>query len=198
MKKTFFLCLAVLCALITLAQEHPTDNGYRNFPIVVSLQCHALTLPFHDIKANLSNLGIGIGTEFSLSGKSNLVQQVTEMWVRNRNIGNALLFYTQPVWRPAIGAHFYSEVKVGVGYMYAFRPVESFKQENGNWVSVGHRGKGLLTIPAGISFGYNTHVSGMSVSPFISYQFMLVTGYNASVPLVPETLIQMGSRLHLK
>jgi hypothetical protein len=200
MKKAFIFSI-LACGLFigTNAQEtNAGGNSYRNFPLVISLQCHALALPFRDMKANFSNLGIGIGTEISLNGKHNWTQQVTGIWFRNRAIGNGLGFYTQTAWRPEIASGFYTEAKGGIGYLYAFRPVESFRHEHGKWVSVGHRGKGLLTLPVGISFGYNTQVSGVNVSPFVSYQFMLVTGYNKSVPLIPETLIQAGSRWHIK
>jgi hypothetical protein len=200
MKKLFVFSAVCCCVFIsTSAQEKNTANsGYRNFPLVISLQCHALTLPFRDIKANFSNLGIGIGTEISANKKHNWVQQVTGVWYRNRAVGNGIALYTQTAWRPAITSGLYAEVKGGIGYMYAFRPVESFKQEHGKWVSVGHRGKSLLTVPVGISVGYNTLVSETSVAPFISYQFLLVTKYNTSVPLIPETLIQIGSRWHIK
>jgi hypothetical protein len=111
-------------------------------------------------------------------------------------MGNGLLFYTQTAWRPGAGLDGFAEIKAGVGYLHSFRPVESMKQVNGNWISAGHHGKGMLTVPIGISIGYNTISNGTLVSPFISYQFMIATGYNKSIPIVPETLVQAGARIH--
>jgi hypothetical protein len=193
MKKAFIVLLTILLmALSGMAQEVAKD--YRNFPIIITLQFHNFSLPGRDIKGNFANPGIGIGTEFSFNGKQNWVQQVNAVWFRNKTIGNGLMFYTQPVWRPTISRKVYSEIKLGLGYLIASRPTESFRQVNGNWISVGHQGKGMLTIPVGISFGYN---ATSTFSPFVSYQFMVVNKYNTSIPIVPETLIQAGSRMNL-
>ena len=148
------------------------------------------------MKSNFSNIGFGLGTELSYSGKSNWVQQFSATWHRNKNIGNGILFYSQATWRPNIANGVYGELKAGAGYMYAFRPVESYKQVEGAWQSVRNKGKGMLVLPVGISLGYQQYSSNTYLSPFVSYQFLLVSGYNQSIPLVPETLIQAGSRIH--
>ncbi len=147
---------------------------------------------------NFSNVGIGIGTEVSYNGKPTGVQQLTAVWYHNKRMGNGLLFYTQAVWRPSFGSSGFGELKTGVGYYYSFRPVASYKQLNGKWVSVGHKGKGMLTIPTGISLGSSSYSTDTYQAPFVSYQFLLVKDYNKDIPLVPETLIQVGSRIHFK
>lgn len=183
--------------MFSVQAQTETLGGYKNFPIVVTLQFHSLAMPFQDIKSNFSNIGLGLGTEVSYNGKQNWSQQINAVWYRNKTVGNGLLFYTQAAWRPAIKSNLYAEMKAGAGYLISFRPVESYKQVNDNWISVGHKGKGMFTIPIGISLGYNTQFSGTNFSPFISYQFLIVSGYNESIPFVPETLIQVGSRIHL-
>jgi hypothetical protein len=194
MKKIIAVLLIVLMAGLSAMAQGEASKPYNNFPIIITLQFHSFAVPGRDLKGNFSNPGIGIGTEFSYNGKQNLVQQVTAIWFRNKTVGNGLMIYTQPVWRPTVGSKFYTEIKAGLGYLIANRPTESFRQVNGNWVSVGHKGKGMLTVPIGISVGYNATAS---LSPFISYQFMVVTDYNKSIPIVPETLIQAGSRLNI-
>jgi len=196
MKKNFFLIGIFLIAGFYSKGQSKPDKSYRNFPVIVSIQFHSLTLPFRNFKSNFSNVGIGLGTEVSHNGKQNWVQQFNAVWYRNKNIGNGLLFNTQTVWRPTIFNDFYSEIKAGIGYNYCFRPVQSFKQDNGNWVSVGHKGKGMFTILTGISAGYNKYSSHTYISPFVSYQFLILMGYNKSIPIVPETLLQVGSRIH--
>jgi hypothetical protein len=132
----------------------------------------------------------------SYNQKQNWVQQFNLVWYRNKNIGNGLFLYSQGVWRPSISNNFYTELKVGAGYMLASRPTQSFKQQNGEWISAGKKGKGLFAIPTGVSLGYTDPSEKTYVSPFASYQFILLKGYNKSIPLVPETLIQFGSRVH--
>ena len=195
MRIAIIVLILFLAAVTTKAQD-PLENGHRNFPIIITVQFHALALPFHDLKTNFSNIGIGIGTEFSLNGADNWAQQFSIGWVRNRQIGNRVLFYTQPLWRPTLGSNIYTEIKLGVGYAIAKRPSESYKFVDGDWISVGRQGKGLLTIPAGISIGYSDFTWNTYLSPFISYQLFLMKGYNQTIPLMPETLIQSGIRIH--
>jgi hypothetical protein len=195
--KTTLLAVGLLLTLSGNAQPTEATTHYRNFPILIKLQFHNLAMPFRDIKANFSNIGIGLGTEVSYNGKSNWVQQVTTTWHHNKSVGNSIMLYSQAAWRPNISAGFYTELKAGAGYKYAFRPVESFQQMDGSWQSVQHKGKGMLVVPLGFSVGYQAPSVKTYVSPFISYQFLLVSGYNTSIPLLPETLIQVGSRIHL-
>jgi len=196
MKKVFFLTGICLMAFTSSNGQEKAGRAYRNFPAIVTINFHSLTLPFRDFKSNFSNVGFGVGTEVSFSGKQNWVQQFSINWIRNKNVGNGLLFSTQTVWRPAIADDFYTEIKAGVGYNYCYRPVESYRPENGKWVSVGNKGKGMLTLLGGVSAGYNNYSSTTYVSPFVSYQLMVLKGYNKSIPIVPETLLQAGSRVH--
>jgi hypothetical protein len=197
MKSKIVTTLLVICLSASLQAQKDVQNGYRNFPIIVMVQFHNLSMPFKDMKSNFANIGFGIGTEFSYNGKSNWVQQFSATWHHNKTVGNGIMLYSQAAWRPNIGSGVYTELKAGAGYMYAFRPVESYKQSNGVWSPVDHKGKGMFTLPIGISVGYQSYSNKAYVSPFVSYQFMLISGYNQSIPLVPETLIQVGSRIHL-
>jgi len=197
--QTKILSVVVACCFIFCLQAQTEANdGYRNFPIVLTLQFHSLSLPFKDFKSNFSNIGFGLGTEVSLNRKDTWVQQVSAVWYRNKAVGNGLLFYTQTAWRPNLFSNVFTEVKAGVGYLYAFRPVTSFKPVNGSWEMVGRKGKGMLAIPTGVSLGFDAPASGKYLySPFASYQFLILNGYNKSIPVVPETLFQVGSRIQL-
>jgi hypothetical protein len=190
--------VAACCLAFSLQAQSDSPYNYRNFPVVVTLQFHSLTLPFRDMKFNFSNVGFGLGTEVSLNGKHNWAQQLSAIWYRNKAVGNGLFFYTQTAWRPGEQPGVYGEIKAGAGYLVSFRPVQSYKPANGAWVSAGRKGKGMLTIPVGISGGYDPGSSQTYLSPFISYQFLLLSGYSKSIPIVPETLIQAGSRIHFK
>ncbi len=189
---------AACCFVFCLQAQTDLNDHFRNFPIVLTVQFHSLSLPFKDLKSNFSNIGIGIGTEVNLNKKDTWVQQVSAVWYRNKAVGNGLLLYTQTSWRPTLFSNAFAEVKAGVGYLYAFRPVESYKQVNGAWETVGRKGKGMLALPLGISVGYHAPSSGKYLfSPFASYQFLILNGYNKSIPVVPETLFQVGSRIQL-
>jgi hypothetical protein len=181
---------------LSLQAQDKSVQPYKNFPVVLTLQFHSLSMPFKNLLSNFSNIGIGVGTEVSLNDKDNWLQQFTIMWYNNRATGNGIFMYTQNAWRPTIKSNAYAEVKAGVGYLYSFRPTKSFKQVNNEWQSVGRRGKGMFSIPVGVTIGYNHQTTKTYYSPFLSYQFLLVSGYNQSIPVVPQTLIQIGSRIH--
>ncbi|WP_128546323.1 hypothetical protein [Larkinella soli] len=196
MKRTICFLLLGCGAALPLRGQPDRPRGYQNFPIIITAQFHALSMPFRDLKANFANIGLGLGTEVSLNGKHNWVQQLSLVWYRNKTVGNGLMAYTQTVWRPTVTGHFFTEVKAGIGYQLAFRPVDSFRPVNGGWASVGRKGKGMPAVPVGLSVGYDNPASRTAVSPFATYQLLLISGYNKSVPLVPQTLIQAGARIH--
>ena len=191
------ICLSfILLSCLIIEASGQEQKAYTNFPIIITLNFHAFALPFRDIKANFSNIGIGVGTEMSFTGSPTGVQQVQAIWYHNKAMGNGLMLQTQSVWRPDFNSNAFGEIKGGVGYLYSFRPSESFQQVNSKWIAVGRKGKGMLTIPIGISAGINSRSSNTYISNFISYQFLLVKDYNKSIPVVPETLIQVGSAIH--
>ncbi|MGE0588389.1 MAG: hypothetical protein AB7O48_07415 [Cyclobacteriaceae bacterium] len=196
--KGLLLAVVLMIAINIESKAQDSSRDYQNFPLVVTLQFHAFALPFHDFASNFKNVGIGLGTEVSLNEKDNWAQQFNVIWFRNKNLGNGLLLYTQSAWRPTIASEVYTELKIGAGYLYSFHPVTSFEQTNGEWNEVKHSGKWMFTIPIGVSLGYHNYSSGTQVSPFITYQFLPVKNYNASIPIVPETLFQIGSRIHSK
>ncbi|HEV8505781.1 MAG TPA: hypothetical protein VGQ53_10290 [Chitinophagaceae bacterium] len=196
MKKNFLLVGVCLAVFVRSDGQDKVNKSYRNFPVIITIQFHSLTLPFRDFKSNFSNVGFGVGTEVSFNGKRDWVQQFSATLNRNQTIGNGVLFSTQTVWRPTIVDQFYGEIKAGVGYNYCLRPVESYRPENGKWVTVGNKGKGMFTLLGGASAGYDNYSSSAYISPFVSYQFMVLKGYNKSFPIVPETVLQAGSRVH--
>lgn len=195
---SLFLLLASLACLEAKAQDSmPKD--YRNFPLTVTLQFQSFSLPFKNMGTNFKNMGIGLGTEVSHGGGiHDWVQEFSVFWIRNKHMGNGLYLMTQTAWRPYMGKPFFGELKAGIGYKLAFRPVESFVQKDGEWVSVGKRGKGMLAIPLGIGIGVHSYSDGLYTSPFVNYQAIFIKGYNQDIPIVPETIFQLGTRTHFK
>lgn len=198
----FILLLALAASMLfssAKAQDGNASHNHRNFPIIITLQFHSLAMPFHQLNTNFKNIGIGIGTEISHAGNSNQwVQGFHALWYFNRAAGNGIMLYTQAEWRPEIVSNMHGGVKAGIGYTYAFRPVVSYKHSNGAWVSAGKAGKGMLAVPLGISLERNSYSHGTYSAPYIGYQFVLVKGYNETIPIVPNTILQMGTRVHTR
>ncbi|GAB3890291.1 hypothetical protein GCM10028803_00940 [Larkinella knui] len=198
--KKLLLSNLILLALAGLfpvcAQQIPSpESTRRNWPLIVSLQFHAISMPFRDLKSTFSNVGFSLGTEVMYNRRANLLQQVQVGFYRNRNAGNGLSVFTQTAYRPHFGP-VYAEVKAGLGYHFAFHPNTTLVFKNGEWQSAGQRGKGMLMVPVGVSIGYQGTNTKPLFEPFVSYQFFILQGYNPEVPLLPNQLIQIGSRIH--
>ncbi len=187
--------LAVLLAsvFINLHGQKTASNSYQNFPIIVSMQFHAFSMPFKDLKTNFKNVGIGLGTEWSLNRSNSLIQQINLQWIRNRQIGNRFMVNTQSVWRPSLGQNFYGEARIGLGYMISRLPSDGLIFEESRWTQV-NQSKGLFHIPIGLGFGYQVNSTWAT---FINYQTLFVSKYNPDVPIVPETILQFGSRVNI-
>lgn len=176
-------------------EEHAED--YRNFPIIVSLQFQNFALPFHDLGSNFMHVGIALGTEVSLNGRQNWVQQFQAGYYLNKELGNGFFTYTQTVFRPTVFNYFYPEVKAGIGWLRTFHPVEAYKFENGNYEPVAG-GRSQLMVPLGVSFGYNKYSEQTYLSPFVSFQVVPALFYNDGIPLSFYSFFQVGTRIHLK
>jgi hypothetical protein len=163
-----------------------------DFPVTLTIHFPALAMPFRNAGLNFRNIGVGIGTEVTLNHSSTWVQQFQIAWLRNRQTGNGLLAYTQLAWRPEIGDNGFTEIKAGIGYQYAFTAAPALHSKGGEWQSARHRGKGMLALPVGVAFGYHYVEGANRYTPFAGYQFMLLTRYNTTVPLIPQTIIQTG------
>lgn len=196
MKKLLIPCLVFYLLMGSSFGQDIKTKDYRNFPLSISLQFHSFSMPFRNLKSNFQNIGIGIGTEISHNAEHTWIQEISLIWVHNKSMGDGLFFLTQTAWRPYLADPLFGEIKLGLGYHLAFRPTESFIQKDGEWISARKKGKSMLAIPAGIGIGSHSYSEKSYTSPFVNYQFLLLKGFNATVPIVPETLIQVGTRTH--
>jgi hypothetical protein len=198
MQKRFFL-LTLTCALLGNAgfSQQKTGKDFRNFPLILTLQFHSLSMPFKDLGSHFKNIGFGIGTEVSHNGNHDWVQQFGIIRYRNKAVGNGWLFSTTTAWRPYIGKPVYGEVRLGIGYQLASKPSHNWVQKDGKWISAGKKGKGMLAIPAGIAVGYHDYKDNKTyAAPFVGYQVNFLKGYSKDLPIVPQTLLQAGTGIH--
>ncbi|MEP6952224.1 MAG: hypothetical protein ABI863_23235 [Ginsengibacter sp.] len=191
-----WLLLGIICTH-TINAQSKTGKTYRNFPIVFSVQFHSLSYPLKDLRSNFKNVGFGVGTEIALGSSHDWAQQFQVSWYNNKQAGNGILLYTQSAWRPTIVSHIYTELKAGFGYTYSFRPMESWQEKEGIWSAVGHKEKWLFTVPVGVSLGYNKFSEHTYVVPFVTYQVLLNAHYNNDIPVITNSLFQVGARIHL-
>ena len=174
----------------------PLPIEYHNWPLIVSLHFHSLSLPFSDWKSLFANVGLSVGTEVRYNRRATLLQAVQLGYYRNRNAGDGLFLAPQVVYRPRLGSLF-AEVRVGAGALYTFHPTEALVLKAGEWQPQRYASKLTLMVPLGVSIGYDGRKSAPSLAPFVSYQVFAQHGYNPSVPIVPHRLLQVGFRSQL-
>lgn len=196
-KMGLFIVLVLVTHLLQAQKGTGRLYQYRNFPLVVGVQFHSISMPFKHLKDNFANVGFTLGTELALGSKHNWAQTFQIGWYHNKSAGNGFTAYTQSVYRPYLLGNSFAEVKAGIGWMHSAHPVNSLKFVNGSWVMQGKTGKGMLMLPIGVSLGYNAYSHGTYVAPFISYQVFLAGKYNRTIPVMLNTVIQAGTRIHL-
>lgn len=186
----------LLSSAAARAQAPAVPEAYRNWPVVASLQLHSLSMPLSDWPASFANPGLSLGTEFRYNRRATLLQSLPLGYYRNRNAGNGLYLAPQLVYRPQLGP-LYAELRAGVGALYHMQPGRSYELKDGTWQTHNHGGKLTLMLPVGVSVGYNGRQAAPRVSPFVSYQFFVLHGYNPAIPVLPNRLLQVGVRAHL-
>ena len=196
MRTVIITMLLCLYPVFGMQAQDSNQGNHRNFPLIISIEFHSLSLPFKNKRPLFANVGIGLGTEVSHNGNRNWVQQFKLTWYGNKTVGGGILLHTQAVWRPTLVSDTFSEVKLGVGYLHAKRPKVAYKPTEKGWEVNGKKGKGMFVLPIGIGAGYDTFDTDTYISPFVGYQFLLATKYNQDIPVVPFTLMEAGSRIH--
>ena len=113
--KVIIILFSIFLTYGAIAQSGQGLN--QNLPFAVTVQFHSLAVPFHNLKSNFKNIGIGIGTELDYGRKSDFHQRFSLIWYCNQAVGNGLLLQSQAIWRPSIGKNGYGELKAGGGYL---------------------------------------------------------------------------------
>lgn len=188
--KFVFLFLALGWFAFVKAQ-----SGEPRLALTAGVQFHSLGLPFKQVGENFKNLGLSVGTRFRWGNNGAWVQDLQLNWLANRKVGNSWNLYTQAAWQPKIFGALRFGPQLGLGYSWLEHPITSFEQENGNWVARGRSGKGVLSIPLGLSLRMAN--SSSAIQPFVSYQMLIYSGYNRSMPILPNTMLQIGSQIPL-
>jgi len=198
--KTNLFCWAstvlLFSAVEAYAQAPKAPGAYHNWPVVASLQFHSLSTPLGDLPTSFSNPGVNLGTEFRYNRRATLLQSAQVGYYHNRYAGNGLYVAPQLVYRPRFGP-LYAELRAGVGALYTMKPSRSYELKDDSWQTHNHGGKLTLMLPVGVSVGYNGWQAAPRISPFVSYQIFVLHGYNPSIPIVPNRLLQVGVRAYL-
>jgi hypothetical protein len=140
-----------------------------------------------------------VGTElfYTRGQHSQLFQTVQLGGFYNRYFGTSVFLSSDLAYRYTTGLGFYGEVMLGVGYMHAFHPRDTYAlNDNGTYERVTDWGKPSAMASFSLGVGYD---SGKRLSPFLRYQWLLQAPYaGEDLPYVPQALLHAGVKIRLK
>nr|WP_293837204.1 hypothetical protein [uncultured Arsenicibacter sp.] len=185
--------LILACGVYSVRAQSHQSKTINNWPLTVQAGFHVLAMPLQQLNGAFANPGLTLGTERKLGRKGTFVQSAQAGFYRNLYAGDGAYVWTQTGWQPHIGP-VYLGLKAGLGWQYSFHPNKTLAFQNGEWRGSNSAGKGMLCIPLGATLGLNYT---KAIAPFIGYQFIILTNYNPSVPLVPTQQLHAGLRIQL-
>jgi len=102
---------------------------------------------------------------------------------------------------PEIGVHrslpagFYSDLRLGVGYLHYFWRRKTLKLRDGTYVPARDWGSPSLILPLSVTLGYRGDSEiPPTASPFISARWMIQRPFFRGAPVVPHLLLLAGAR----
>jgi hypothetical protein len=181
-------------------QSYSTDHASIKLPIIASVNFQTIATPFHNLQNNFRNLGIKIGTEIAYNNKSNVLQSFNMGYYRNHLNGDGLYINSEFIYRPKIYKSIRMEFKLGPGLADIFLPTQPYKPDgNGNWYKANNYGTLALQVHGSIGIWYESLIlNNIRLSPFLQYEIIGIADYNESIPVLPTTAINVGSRINIK
>lgn len=167
-------------------------------PVTVSVGTQSFTVPWHTAPiTNRVNPAVGVGTDRSLKSG------------RNWNFFCALHigFFRSHWWmtgvsvEPEIGigrslpGGFYSDLRLGVGYMHYFWRRKRLELHDGKYVAATNWGSPSLIMPLSATLGYRGDPDDpLPVSPFVSARWGVQGLFRDEVPVVTHLFLLGGLR----
>ena len=199
MKKTAFWFLLHLFCCHSQAQEQSRRAPLSRLSYTISLDFQGFSLPFSTLRTYWQNKGISVGAAYSWTRKGHWQQVVKAGSFFNRYHGRTNYVSTSLQYNPLHGRTLSTGISLGAGYQLTGFGKGGWQQEaDGSWKSRPNK-QGLLFLPASLNLCVKAaEGSNIIFSPSLSYGVNLLWKPNATVPLLPQTLVSIGSTIQFK
>ncbi len=201
MKKIVFILLAFFfCSCTTLqAQENKASPLLTRLTFSVNLVLQGFSLPVSGVKAYWRSKGVSLGIAYDWNHKGSLQQVITLGSVFSRYHGSSQFISTAFQFNPLHGKNIWAGLSLGAGYMYTGSSTGGWLQEsNGEWNNTSNKA-GLLYVPATLQVGVKAYENNtFIITPTLSYQLNAVINYSPAMPLLPQSLFSVGSKIKFK
>lgn len=201
MKRIVFSLAAIFffnCAIAQI-QESKTSHLLNRLTFDVKLVLQGFSLPVSGIKAYWHSKGASLGVAYDWNHRGSLQQILTVGSLFSRYHGNTQFISTAFQFNPLHGKHIIAGISLGAGYMYTGTSKGGWLQEsNGEWKNTSNK-LGLLYVPASVQVGVKTYENDkFIVTPTLSYQLNAVLNYSPPMPVLPQSLFAIGSKIKIK
>jgi len=147
------------------------------------------------------NIGAVLGIEFTYKQNpiSSTHQKIELGWYRHKNLNKAVYVKTDFVHRFTSKNGLYTEYNIGVGGIVDIPEFQTFSvNDQGKFVTDGLGARLNALVSLGISGGFDIDIKEKYIiSPFVKYESMLQFPYSNTLPLLPHSMLHLGSRIKL-
>lgn len=193
---TASLSLALQFGLSSMAYPQQAFDQRLTYSIKFTLQGY--NIPFKNKNFSLKNIGGALGVDYSYNSSQTVFQTFTLGLFHNKEHGNNYYLNTQVTYRPVVFSRLEPGISIGIGRILSFSHKSNpyYKLEPGGWTKTHKQSTGRWQVPIALNAGYNiTGPNGSRITPFIGYEGAAIIKYNNAFPVLPYTLISVGSRI---
>lgn len=193
--KTRHLLLAA-SVLLTL---HVSAQPVRRITYSARLAFQAYGLPLQNLRQSFRNIGGSVGVDYAYNPARTLHQSFTLGFQGHTEHEHSFYLHTQLAYRPRVLKRVEPAIAIGVGRLLSFANPKNpyYEAGEGGWQKSGRQGQGHWFVPLTASLGYRLRpAAGTVLTPFVGYEVSPIIGYNAAFPVLPYSLVTLGTRLN--
>jgi len=190
--------ITFITAMILLLRSEGNCQSRSRFGYVVKFSMQGYNLPFKKLLDNFKNPGASLGIEYSYNQHHSVVQTFNIGWFNHAEHGNSLAISSQAFFRPKFG-RLRPGLGVGLARMFYFNNSNPLMERvGGRWMPSNRQSESRWASPVSLEMGHALQVSSvLVVTPFVGYDIVPSFNYNNAFPILPSTLLTIGSRINL-
>lgn len=167
----------------------------------VKFTLQGYNIPFKNKNFSLKNMGAALGVDYSYNASGSLFQTLSLGMFHNKEHGNNYYVNTQVTYRSLVLSRMEPGISLGIGRILSYAnksyPYHDFK--DGSWSKSRVQSISRWQVPFSLNLGYNIGgPNGNTITPFIDYESAAIINYNSAFPVLPYTLLGVGSRIQFK
>ncbi|MEM1326370.1 MAG: hypothetical protein AAGI23_10470 [Bacteroidota bacterium] len=190
MKHTLLLTSIILSTTCLFSQS----DFLRQPAFNISLVHHTVGIPFKDFFKKPLNLGLSFSVDFPYTDRQ--FQRLEVGWYKHKNFASALWVKTDYVRRFQDSEGLFADVRGGIGFIRDFNALDSYElTSEGVYQLKKRHGKSGLIGGLGVAGGYSFEpAEATQLSPFLDYQGFIQFPYLNIAPVLPHSLLSIGTR----